>query len=173
MNAQKLESLRKQKNLFFKTSPKSPIPRILRKRFTKLNYFKFNPDFVLKAQLTKNESQETIEIGNSGDYTEHYLIFGKLIFEYQNQNYSLHLFQSPKNPDYLWLPFKDLTNKTETYEAGRYLEFYLSKLKPKNLEINFNQAYNPYCAYNSAFICPLIPPNNDLKIEIRAGEKRY
>ena len=81
------------------------------------------------------------------------------------------LYQNVEQPDYLFLPFKDLTNGKKSYGAGRYLDFKLADLKEPI--IDFNLAYNPYCAYNKDFSCPIPPRENHLAIALPAGEKKW
>jgi hypothetical protein len=88
---------------------------------------------------------------------------------YQNEQ----LMQDTAFENYLFLPFTDLTNGEESYGGGRYLDLEISKLKNNSILIDFNKAYNPYCAYASGYNCPVPPRENNLPIAIRAGEKVY
>ena len=82
------------------------------------------------------------------------------------------LIRQPQFKDYLFLPFKDDTNGVETYGGGRYMDVRISTVKDGKIILNFNKAYNPYCAYNKEYVCPLVPKDNILNISIKAGEKR-
>jgi len=107
---------------------------------------------------------------------EEYRTYGFAHFTMDGQSFSLPLYQSKKllqNPeytDYLFVPFTDLTTGVETYGGGRYLGLRIPK-EGNELVINFNLAYNPYCAYNDKYSCPLVPAENDLAIAIKAGVK--
>jgi uncharacterized protein (DUF1684 family) len=83
------------------------------------------------------------------------------------------LIRQPQFKDYLFLPFKDDTNGVETYGGGRYMDVRISTVKDGKIILNFNKAYNPYCAYNEGFNCPIPPQENHLNIAIRAGERNF
>ena len=86
---------------------------------------------------------------------------------------SLNLMKVPNYRDYLFLPFKDATSGEETYGGGRYIDFRTGEIKEGKVTLDFNRAYNPYCAYQEGFSCPIPPKNNLLAIAVRAGEKAY
>lgn len=104
-----------------------------------------------------------------------YRIYGMLEFILNDQKFELPVYQSKQlmatveYRDYLFLPFPDLTNGNQTYPGGRYIE--LSIPKGDSIVIDFNQAYNPYCAYSARYSCPVVPAANHLEIEIPAGVK--
>ena len=75
--------------------------------------------------------------------------------------------------NYLFVPFTDLTSGGESYGGGRYLDFFMDDIKNNYLEVDFNKAYNPYCAYATGFNCPIPPAENDLPVSIIAGEKNF
>ena len=75
--------------------------------------------------------------------------------------------------NYLFLPFTDATTGVETYESGRYIDLEINDIKDNLVIIDFNKAYNPYCAYTTGYNCPIPPAENDLHIAITAGEKAY
>lgn len=86
---------------------------------------------------------------------------------------TLQAYKREKNEEDLWLPFKDQTNGKETYGAGRYIDLSgINEMEGKWI-VDFNQAYNPFCAYSENYVCPFIPPENWLNIEIKAGEKDF
>ncbi len=86
---------------------------------------------------------------------------------------SIQLMATEQYKDYLFLPFTDLTNDKETYGGGRYIDLSTSSVKNNQVEIDFNKAYNPYCAYSSGYSCPVPPEENDLPVAVRAGEKNF
>ena len=106
-----------------------------------------------------------------------YVKYGEVVFTIDGTEFKLSVYQSPdimKNPgyeDYLFIPFTDKTNGNETYEVGRYIEFRIPK--SEDVIVDFNQCYNPYCSYSARFSCPIPPAENDLPIEIPAGEKKF
>lgn len=136
-----------------------------------LHYFPVNEKYRVRAAFTAVENGEVFEMQTSTDRLPEYRRFGKLGFEIQGQELVLTLYQNVEQPDYLFLPFKDLTNGKESYGAGRYLDFKLADLKEPI--IDFNLAYNPYCAYNKDFTCPIPPRGNHLAIALPAGEKKW
>lgn len=161
-----------KKDLDFRTNKNSPIPRLLRKKFKGLLYFDYNPNFILSAKFKRFENREPINISTNYGNKENYSIFGELSFNMQEKEHTLLVFQKEANSDYLWLPFRDKTNGITTYNAGRYMDFSVQELSDI-VELDFNLAYNPYCAYNSNYACPVIPSENHLDVEILAGELIY
>jgi hypothetical protein len=163
-----IEHNRAEKDRYFRTSPYSPIEDKL--NFSGLSYYPPNPNlrFVLPLQRAE-QPEELIFETSTGDQRSYYRI-GLIEFEVENQPARLAVYQSP-DYDELFLPFRDATTGKETYGAGRYLEPH--QLANGNLLVDFNQAYNPFCAYSDSFSCPLPPFENWLKLPIRAGEKKY
>jgi len=97
---------------------------------------------------------------------------GYFEFEIDGKNARLQAYRSAQREDNeLFVPFRDGTSDKESYGASRYLDLDLTK--DDNYVIDFNYAYNPYCAYSEDYVCPLPPRENWLDIEIRAGEKNY
>ncbi|WP_443938863.1 DUF1684 domain-containing protein [Pedobacter sp. MW01-1-1] len=154
----------------------SPLKK---KDLTNLNFYP--ADSTLKVQATVellNEPSPFKMLAHGGTSSD-YIRYAKLTFALNQQDFVLYLYASvmlSKNPTYknhLFLPFTDETNGTETYGAGRYLDLDKSAIKNSTLEVDFNLAYNPYCAYSNAYNCPIPPKENKLSIEIKAGEKNY
>ena len=112
----------------------------------------------------------------STERTPEYVKYGEAHFSLDGKNFVLNLFQNTAETkvgeaDYLFLPFTDLTSGVDTYGGGRYID---QKIPEGNsIIIDFNQSYNPYCAYNPRYSCPIPPPENDLLIEIMAGVKDF
>lgn len=86
---------------------------------------------------------------------------------------NLELADNPMYKDYLFLPFTDMTNGQSTYGGGRYMDFRTQNIEDGKLLIDFNKAYNPYCAFSTGYRCPVPPQENDLNFEIKAGEMKY
>ncbi len=146
--------------------------------FKELNYFKTVVNYRVDATFKESADEKQFNFETSAGTIRKYLKKGVLIFKINGKEHSLSIFQStntPKNDEFfdLWfVPFKDLTNKTETYSGGRYLSIW----KPENSKVilDFNMAYNPSCAYGSdRFSCPIPPKENFLSIEILAGERKF
>lgn len=145
-----------------------------------IHFFPVNKPYKVIAGFTPASNMPWFDLPTSSGKTKRYRIFGWLNFKIAGSNQRLAIYQSEallKQKDYfnyLFLPFKDATNGKETYETGRYLDLKMEDIKNNRLVIDFNKAYNPYCAYVSAgYSCPIPPKENHLKIRITAGELKY
>lgn len=172
---QQITFARQQKNLQFRQVADSPIPAAERSKFKELNYFPLDPAYRLMAQLEPYDKPETIQITTSSGGKDAYIRYGALKFKLNDIDCTLDVFKpqtsAPDQADRLFIPFKDLTSGKETYGAGRYLE--VSENQGHTYQLDFNLAYNPYCAYSDSYSCPIPPAQNTLKVAIKAGEKRY
>jgi hypothetical protein len=163
-----LEILREEKDDFFKNHPQSPLTQDQKKNFDGLDYFSENPALRFEASVEKFPEQMLVEFQTSTGDRQRYTRYGKFKFEVDGQATELTLYASGHG---FFLPFVDSLANTETYGAGRYLD--PEPLPEGRLLIDFNLAYNPYCAYSDRWSCPLTPFENRLKVAIRAGEKLY
>lgn len=163
-----LKAFRTEKDQFFGRHPQSPLTPAQRQHFKGLNYFPENPALRLEVDVETTQSSETVSIQTTGGQPQTYHRFGKFKFEVDGQTAELTIF---KNQHGFFLPFVDALAGKETYPAGRYLE--PEKLPNGKFLVDFNLAYNPYCAYNDQWSCPITPAENRLKIAIRAGEKIF
>ncbi len=165
-----IEAQREEKVSFFRLSPYSPIEPEARRDFDALKYYDVDPAFKFVLPLNAVTEKESIVIQtNTGDEQDFYRL-GTVDFEIAGEKASLAVYQGVENPQ-LFIPFKDTSNGTETYGAGRYLE--PMALANGDIELDFNLAFNPYCAYSENYVCPLPPSENWLTVSIRAGEKAY
>jgi uncharacterized protein (DUF1684 family) len=161
-----LSHFRAAKDDFFENDPHSPLTLGQRVSFDGLNYFPENPALRLDLPIDDFETKETIQIQTSTGDVQVYHRYGKIHFEVDGEPAELTIYH---NEHGLFLPFIDSLAGKETYGAGRYLE---PQIIPNGkLLVDFNLAYNPYCAYNEAYSCPLTPWENRLKVPIHAGEK--
>lgn len=163
-----LTTFRKQKDDFFARDRQSPLTAEQKKVFRGLEYFPENPDLRLEVEVKPFAEQDEIEIQTSTGDTRIYHRYGRFQFTVEGQPAELTIFSDEHG---FFLPFVDSLRGAETYPAGRYLE--PEQLSGNRFEIDFNLAYNPYCAYNEAWSCPLTPFENRLKVPIRAGEKVF
>jgi uncharacterized protein (DUF1684 family) len=163
-----LDELRREKDEFFKTSRHSPLEPGQKRQFAGLRYYPENPALRLDLPLERFENPTLVTIPTStGDEREYWHV-GQVRFEVDGQEAVLQVYEA----DYgYFLPFSDATAPAETYGAGRYLE--PEDLGGGLLRVDFNLAYNPYCAYNERWSCPLPPAANRLKVRIEAGEKNF
>jgi hypothetical protein len=163
-----LDEFRREKDQFFGESHHSPLLPEQRQDFSGLNYFPENPKLRLEVEVEPFEQQDQIQIQtNTGDVRT-YRRYGRFEFEVDGQPAQLTILE---NEDGFFLPFVDSQSGEITYGAGRYLE--PTPIPGGKFEIDFNLAYNPYCAYNERWSCPITPPENRLKVPIRAGEKVF
>lgn len=166
MNA--LEQFRHDKDEFFKSDPQSPLDQGQKQDFQGLKYYPENPDLRLELPLEKSPQPEAVILQTSTGEVREYLHAGQIRFEVGAEQAVLQVYDD----DYgYFLPFVDASAPDETYGAGRYLEPH--DLGNGLLQIDFNLAYNPYCAYNERWSCPLPPRENRLKVRIEAGEKKF
>ncbi len=171
-----VERQRKQKDSFFRTSHHSPIPGKERITFRGLNYYPYDPSLVFELELRELPDAEDVVMATSVDGRE--VIYNKVgLFEFEVGSQVLRLYayrsahEHDQGPPTLFIPFRDRTSGKETYGAGRYLDLEVSPYE--RYVLDFNLAYNPYCAYSNHYVCPLPPPENWLEVEIPAGEKNY
>jgi uncharacterized protein (DUF1684 family) len=163
-----LELFRKEKDEFFKTSRQSPLTAEQKSKFGRLNYYPENPSLRLELKLERFAQAEPVILATSTGDEQEYFHMGQIHFDVAGQEALLQIYEA----DYgFFVPFVDATAPKETYGAGRYLEPHA--LGGDLLVVDFNLAYNPYCAYNEQWSCPLPPAANRLKVRIEAGEKKF
>jgi uncharacterized protein (DUF1684 family) len=150
---------------------KDPIPADKRAVLLPLRYYPPDPGYSVAAALRLGQERPVVPMPTSTGTIRRYERVGVLEFTFQGQNLSLGAFipEGTREIEGLFVPFVDATSGKETYPAGRYLD--IPPTTTGLYEIDFNKAYNPYCAYNATYECPYPPPSNRLKVEIRAGEK--
>lgn len=169
---EKIETVRSEKEEYMKTSIESPFKNSS-KPFTGLNYFPANLDYKVKAKIEQIETKSYLNLTTSAGKSEKYLKYAYAKFELKGQEMKLLLLKkangSKKEP--IFTAFADDTSGKSTYGAGRYLD--LSFKNATRIDLDFNLAYNPYCAYNDSFSCPFPPSENILPVSIEAGEKPY
>ncbi len=168
----KIERERKEKDLFFKTHPQSPIPYEKRDSFNGLKYYPINPKLRFTLELHEHKDKKKIEINDNKGNKQEFIRWGEFRFKINGKQVTLQAYKSKSNEERLWIPFRDETNKEETYGAGRYIDLESFRHKEGGKWIlDFNQAYNPFCAYSENYVCPFIPSENWLKVKIEVGEK--
>ncbi|MCI0553234.1 MAG: DUF1684 domain-containing protein [Anaerolineae bacterium] len=165
---QSLKTFRAEKDQFFGRHHQSPLTPTQRQHFKGLNYFPENPVLRLQVDVETTQSSETVSIQTTGGQPQTYQRFGKFKFQVDGQSAELTVY---KNGHGYFLPFVDELAGKETYPAGRYVE--PEKLPNGKFLVDFNLAYNPYCAYNEQWSCPITPAENRLRVAIRAGEKIF
>ena len=170
-----LERERKHKNIFLAIHPQSPIPTLERKSFKGLNYYPPNIQYRFEVKLHEYSEKKTIRMVTTHGEEQEYIRWGKFRFKLDGKEQTLQLYKRNPKAERMFIPFRDATSGKETYGAGRYLDLELKK--HYNSEgmwiLDFNEAYNPFCAYSEAYTCPLVPPENWLTMPVCAGEKIY
>jgi len=175
-----IDEFRAQKDDFFQHDWQSPLLPEQRKGFAGLKYYPENPGLRLSVPIEEYPDKETVTMITSTGSAQEYLKYGHFSFDVDGQSATLQVYQDPEQGHY-FLPFVDATAPGETYGAGRYLE--IDPIGGGQFLVDFNYAYNPYCAYNEPYeinpnavqrwSCPLPPRENHLKVRIEAGEKKY
>ncbi|MBK7454767.1 MAG: DUF1684 domain-containing protein [Anaerolineales bacterium] len=163
-----LEAFRSEKNEFYASHPQSPLTREQKQGFTGLNYFPEEASLRLEVKVDEFPAKDSFEMQTSTGDVQHYEKFGRFRFDVDGTEAELTIYQ---NQHGYFLPFVDSLAGSETYPAGRYLE--PEPLVGGRFLVDFNIAYNPYCAYNEMWSCPITPAENRLEVAIRAGEKLF
>jgi len=164
-----------EKDRFFKMHPQSPLSFDERQRFKGLNHYSLDPDYRFELKLHEHEEKERLKIEDTQKNEREFLRWGEFKFKIDDTDCKLQAYKSSLEEDRLFVPFRDLTSGKETYGAGRYLDLETGKHQTSEGTwiLDFNMAYNPWCAYSKDYACPFVPSENWLKIPIYAGEKDY
>jgi uncharacterized protein len=171
MSVRELLEFRSRKDAFF-ASPQSPLPAAARQGFAGLTYFEFNPEMVFELSLKSVQDFEHVMMETSDGVRKSYLRAGTLEFVVAGQTVNLTAFSNPESEHQeLFIPFKDASSGTQTYGSGRYLDPEIAS--DGTVLLDFNLAYNPYCAYSNGWSCPVPPLENWLSVPILAGEKTF
>jgi uncharacterized protein len=165
-----LDQFRAQKDEFFRHDWQSPLTPEQRKTLEGLKYYPENPALRFITPLEEYPDKEIVTMITSTGSAQDYLKYGRFTFDVGGQTAALQVYQDADQGNF-FLPFVDATAPDETYGAGRYLE--IEPIGDGKFLIDFNYAYNPYCAYNDKWSCPIPPKENRLKVRIEAGEKKF
>ncbi len=165
-----LEEFRSEKDHVFAHDPRSPLSPAQRRTFDGLAYYPENPALVITAKVERSADAKTVRILTTKGREQVYHAYGVVEFSLEGRPARLTLYASDGSPS-LFVPFRDATSRDETYGGGRYLE--VDPHGDDEVILDFNYAYNPYCAYSSQWECPVPPAENWLSLPIRAGEKRF
>lgn len=169
---------RNEKDSLFQQPSQSPLPTLTAiDTFAGLNYFPPDSMYRVKAFFRKATESDPFKMAATGEQQDVYVKYGTLQFTIRGKRLSLNLYQNLRlkdneaYQDYLFIPFKDSTNGKSTYGGGRYLDFEVPE--SDTVMLDFNEAYNPYCAYSYEYSCPIPPAENHLPLAIKAGEKGF
>ncbi len=145
-------------------------------------YFRFFPIssmYNVNCSFQKINDKIGFTMKTSANTLKHYYTYGRLHFKIAATDCKLFVYQSKdlmqteEYRNYLFVPFTDLTTAVESYGSGRYLEFFIPDIQNNILQLDFNRAYNPYCAYSPDYKCPIPPVENRLTVPIKAGEMNF
>lgn len=158
------------KNDFFANDKESPLKKHQKEVFSELNYYDVDISYRVKATLTRTKGLPILSLKTSDNKIKSYERYGTAEFKLNGVPQKLLVLKptNTKLKNYYFIPFYDETTARETYGGGRYLE---PEIEGNTVIIDFNLAYNPYCAYAEGFSCPIPPKENKLTVLIEAGEK--
>ena len=177
MSQETAEEFQANLNKEFANREESPLTDEDFKVFQSLEFYPIDEKFIVEAKFVRTPKEKVFKMKTSTTRLPEYKKYGELLFQIDGKSFKLNVYQnielSKKEgyEDYLFLPFSDLTCGKESYIGGRYIDMRIPKTK--TVTIDFNKAYNPYCAYNHKYSCPIVPLENDLPIEILAGVKKF
>lgn len=164
------------KNEFLESGSNSPLKK---EDLAFLRFYEPDESFKVNCTFKKSDNVSPFKMMTSSGKKKEYYKYGILSFQLQGQNVELNVYRSmdlmsiPKYKNYLFIPFKDATNGKDTYGGGRYLELETTDIQNDSVILDFNKAYNPYCAFSDGYSCPIPPKENHLVVLIEAGEKTF
>lgn len=171
------ENFQAELNRSYADSLKSPLMKNDLKQFKGLDFYPIDEKYIVEAIFIRTKREKSFKMKTTTSRTPMYKKYGELHFSIDGKELKLNVYQNvdlkkkPGYEDYLFLPFSDLTCGKDSYIGGRYIDMRIPK--SEKIIVDFNQAYNPYCAYNYEYSCPIVPLENDLDIEINAGVKKF
>ena len=162
-------------NAEYKDATTSPLKNKDRKVFRGLDFFKFDSIYSVKAYIKKTPNSKFFAMKTTTSRVSQERVYGVLSFIIKDKTYQLNVYKAKEAEegyeDYLFLPFLDHTNGDTSYGGGRYIDLRIQE--GDSMVIDFNKAYNPYCAYNEKYSCPIVPRENYLDVKIEAGVKKF
>lgn len=174
-----LDHYRDSVNRSFADAETSILTEEHQKSFHGLEFYAPDSEMVITASVKLLKKRKWFEMKTTTERKPVYRPYAIFSFKLQGKTHSLTCYQSeqlmnnPEYKDYLFLPFTDLSSGVESYGGGRYLDLKIGDIQDARVILDFNYAYNPYCAYNHKYSCPIPPAENYLDAEIRAGVKAY
>lgn len=172
---QEIQALRNKKITYFKNEKSSPVAA---ENIADIHFFPADEAFRVKATVTRLDDPTVVNMPTSDGTNKKFKRYALLQFELNKKSYTLTAFENVSlfqaaNTNFLFIPFLDASNGQETYDGGRYIDIAKNKLEAGTVDLDFNLAYNPYCAYSTGYRCPQPPKENFLNLDIAAGEKQY
>jgi len=175
-HAQEIATYRKEKDAAYLKNEYGPLKA---DQLSYLDYYPANEQYLVKAKVELLPDEPTFRMPTYDGTSNEYKRYALLHFDLSGAKHTLTayqsvaLFQTEAYRDHLFVPFMDNTNGVSSYEGGRYLDLSIKEIRNNELTIDFNKAYNPYCAYSNGYRCPQPPKDNILSLDIEAGEKKY
>jgi uncharacterized protein (DUF1684 family) len=170
-----LETAREGKDNFFAQHWQSPVTPQNRPWFKGLEYYPPDPSYRFELELHEHPEKQAVRMAYTKGNEQDFLRWGEFRFKIAGKELSLQAYKSSREEETLFVPFKDKTSGKETYGAGRYIDLEPERDRTQEWKwiLDFNQAYNPWCAYSEAYTCPFVLVENWLEVPILAGEKNY
>ena len=145
-----------------------------------MSFYPANEKYLVSCEFERKLDMPWFRMESSGPIKKNHRVYGVIHFKINDTTVALNIYQSqdlmatPQYKDHLFIPFTDATTGDETYESGRYIDIDIKDISGEKVTIDFNKAYNPYCAYVSGkFNCPIPPAENRLIVAMKAGEKAF
>ena len=170
-------AFQKHLNSEYADPEESPLTSEDLKKFKELDFFDIDTSYVIEAEFVRTPYESPFAMPTTTDRMPVYVKYGEAYFELEGRSFKLNIYQnqelmkSAEYADYLFIPFTDKTNGEISYGGGRYLDLRIPN--GNTITLNFNKAYNPYCAYNGKYSCPIPPSENDLSVAVPVGVKVY
>ena len=150
-----------------------------KKELKHMKFYKPNPFYKFEAIFALTPNAEPFDMATYSGITKPYVKYGIATIQFNGKPVEVNVYQSlrlremEKYKEYLFIPFKDITNGESTYGGGRYIDISMSDIKDGKVMIDFNKCYNPWCAYSDGYNCPVPPIENHFELNILAGEKNF
>lgn len=164
----------------FQDNYKKELSSVIQNDTSYVRFHKPDHSYCIMAKVERLSGEKVFKMGTSGGITKEAQKIARIHFVLNDRTYVLYGYQllslrnDPKYQTHFFIPFTDRTSGEETYGGGRYLDFTLENISAsEGLELDFNKAYNPYCAFKSGYNCPIPPRENNLSVSIKAGEKNF
>lgn len=166
MSLKQVQAFRLQKDTYFEGDARSPLSPGQKAAFDGLDYYEYEPTLDLTVTVDRHDDDNVAQVFTTKDTIRNYQRYGHFSFEVDGHPVKLTIYQTAHG---FFLPFVDAGAGEETYPAGRYIDPH--QINETTFHVDFNVAYNPFCAYSDRFECPITPDENRLDVAIRAGEK--
>jgi uncharacterized protein len=172
---QEVEQYRHEKDDYMRNNPVSPFNQDSTVEFEPLNYYPVDPAFVFKSKLHEYDQKDTITVYGTKGEARKAVRYGYVTFDYNNKPYKVNVYKgtTSQGEEYYSIWFTDKTTGGETYGVGRYIDFDINPDSNYVYTVDFNLAYNPYCAYSARYSCAIPTKEDHLDIAVTAGEKKF